>query len=50
MERVKTIHYQGKDVIGVNTLEKWNKRGMSISTIKDTEIVFIARVFVQKLN
>lgn len=35
MDIIKTIRCQGREEIEANTLAKWNKKGMYISTIKD---------------
>lgn len=48
LDRVKYIHFQEKDVIENNTLAKWNDRGMSITTIKDSKIELSTRFIVQK--
>lgn len=48
LDSVKYVHCQGREVIEVITLEKWNKRGMSISTIIDLELDFAMRVIRHK--
>ena len=44
----KTLRSDSKEVIEKNTRAQWNKRGMTIETIKDPLIEFVVRVISHK--
>ena len=47
-DRVKSIWCQGREVIKANTLEKWNDKGIFITTIEDPVIEFTIRDIAHK--
>ena len=48
LDQPKTLRSDSKEAIEKNTRSKWNKRGMTIDTIKDPLIDFIVRVISHK--
>ena len=48
LEWPKTLRSDSKETIEKNIREKWNKRGMTIDTIKDPLVEFVVRVISHK--